>query len=151
MNGATYQWSYVHPAVFLNVLASGSPSFANTLTQRLAQNRSTFDHPWHIIFYADEATPGNLLKTDNTRKRILMYWWSGELGQELPSRESNWFLAGCIKSKVCSRVPGGLSCIFNKLMQVYFSDAFNFELTGATIHIYCRCADLLCKVGYCHR
>ena len=58
VDGTTYQWSYVHPAAFLNLLASGSPSFANTLTQRLAQNRSTFDHPWYIIFYAGEAAPG---------------------------------------------------------------------------------------------
>ena len=134
VNDTAYQWSYVHPAAFLNLLASCSPSFANTLTQLLAPNRSTFYHPWHIIFYADEATPGNLLRIDNTRKRILMYWSFEELGQELLSRESNWFLAGCIKSTVCSQVPGGLSCIFNKLMQISFSDTFNFELTGATIH-----------------
>ena len=134
VGGTTYQWSYVHPAAFLNLLASCSPGFANTLTQLLGQNRRTFDHPWHIIFYADEAAPGKLPKVDNARKRILMYWSFEELVQELLSRESNWFLAGCIKSKVCSQVPGGLSCIFNQLAQVYFSDTFNFELTGATIH-----------------
>ena len=129
-----FDWTYVHPGVALSWLAQRSEAFTKVLEECLARSPSTFDQKWHIIMYADEACPGNLLKVDNTRKSVCVYWAFEEQGHELLSRENNWFLAGILRSSIIKRVAGGLSCVFKCLMEVFFGASFNFALTGVTVH-----------------
>jgi len=90
-------------------------------------NPCSLARPWRLIFYVDEASPGNLLSVDNTRKVHAFYWSIAEFGRELLSKEHLWFLGGVIRSNIASEIAGGLSCIFKSLLKTSFFGVFNIS------------------------
>ena len=68
----------------------------------------------------DEASAGNMLKIDPTRKTWLIYWAFVESGKEHLQHESSWMLAGCITSKTTSGVAGGFSAVWKSLLTEFF-------------------------------
>ena len=57
----------------------------------------SYTQPWSIVFYTDEASLGNLLRMDNTRKWHAFYFSVSEFGAEALSKEYNCFVfvQGC--------------------------------------------------------
>ena len=84
------------------------------------------EKPWSILAYVDEASPGSLLKVDNTRKSHCWYWSFEELGAEFLSHEAGWFLGGLLRSTVCKKVAGGASSMFKHFLQGFFAEDVNF-------------------------
>jgi hypothetical protein len=99
----------------LNCLA-----FADCIEARLAVHPSTHTAPWRIIIYCDEASPGNLLRVDNTRKLQAFYWSFAEFGHKLLCKEHVWFLGGVLRSTLAGSISGGMSCVFRHLLKCFF-------------------------------
>ena len=69
-DGSTKQIGYVHPLAFLWWIISHSKHFAQFFNDRL---RASGVQPWDGIIYADEVTPGNVLRRKNNRKCWTIY------------------------------------------------------------------------------
>lgn len=135
-DGSTYKWEGAHPGAMLTLLCKYSSDFEAFLKMRLSQKPAAAETPWRICLYADEATVGNLLRVDPTRKSWLVYWSFFELGNEYLAHESGWFLLGVLRSKECALIPGGFSgFIRTVLKQWFFGNPFNFEKSGALIRV----------------
>ena len=109
-DGTPFSWEVLAPAALLNYLCSVAPSFSNYFESLVSSRCSTPGAPLNIIVYVDEAVPGNLLALDNTRKCWCFYWQFEESGQQVLSREDCWFLGGVLRSSICRKLRGGISC-----------------------------------------
>lgn len=69
-DGTTKQIGFVHPLAFLWWMLSQSKHFAQFFYNWL---KASGAQPWHGIIYADEVTPGNVLRRKNNRKTWTMY------------------------------------------------------------------------------
>ena len=66
--------TYVCPAAMLHFTAQKCPGWSAALKLLLSQKTSTPASPYRLILYADEISPGNVLKADNRRKVFAIYW-----------------------------------------------------------------------------
>ena len=126
-SGGVYHWSVVHPAALLSWLCQVSASFNDHMTSLHAQKPATVASPWSIVVYVDEATAGNMLRQDPTRKSYLWFWQFAEFGPELLSREGNWFLGGMLRSNIAHNLAGGISCMFKHWVKHFFSPGASFH------------------------
>ena len=72
--GGTLTVPFVWPAAVLSLMCKRSAGFSELLLQTLHRRPPTPDHPYRIVVYCDEITPGNALKPDNRRKTWAFYW-----------------------------------------------------------------------------
>jgi hypothetical protein len=119
-----FQWAMVNPFALLHYYCSSSPRFEEFLLEILESNPCTAQHPWHITLYADEATPGNVLSIQPSRKSWCFYWSFDEFGQQVLSSEHGWLLAGVLRTSIASAVDGGLSNAFRLMMRAWFIPGF---------------------------
>ncbi len=129
---AGYKWTAVNPFALLSIMCEQCPEFSEALAKTNEKAPCSAADPWRLIFYVDEATPGNLLRADNTRKAWLFYWSIAELGPELLCKAHMWFLGGVLLSTHAKAV-GGLSFAFKKLLGLFFGESFNFSTSGAQL------------------
>jgi len=59
---------FAHPLALLWQLYATCEGFFSLLTSRLREHPCSIDHPWTLVAYSDEVTPGNVLAHDTTRK-----------------------------------------------------------------------------------
>ena len=134
----SFIWTFIHPLAMLHLYCTLCPDFAIFLDGRLREHPSTPTMPWKMVWYADEATPGNLLKQDNKLKSWCIYFSFLELGMQALSRTALWFVAGVIRTSELDQVPGRLSLLFRRIMELLFGfiDAATNILTGGfTFHL----------------
>ena len=132
--GGAFAWNCVNPFAMLNYLARKVPDFGDALVRAARRAPPSPSAPWRVCMYVDEATPGNLLRADNTRRTYAFYWAFEELGLELLSREGNWLLGGVIRSNKLSKVTGGLSAVFSVLLRKFWGQSQNMATSGVTVH-----------------
>lgn len=129
-----FRWHVVHPAACLTFLATTCKPFERKLEMMLESQKPSVESPWAIILYADETSPGALLKVDNTRKTMLIYWQFRQSGREILSRENNWFLLGLIRTKLLKTVQGGISGALKVLLLKLFFGNNNVRTMGWDIN-----------------
>ena len=91
--------------------------------------RSTWDkqpcsihEPWHLVAYADEVVPGNVLRLDNKRKVLAIYVTVRELGPLYLCHQDVWFPVALIRSSIMKEVCGGTSAVMKVLFQRWFEE-----------------------------
>ena len=67
-NGSTQTLYYVHPGALLTFLCCSAVGFRDLILSRLQQYPCDPTSAWPFAVYLDEATAGNLLRVDNSRK-----------------------------------------------------------------------------------
>ena len=97
------------PFASLSAAIAESSSFRGFLKQQLRHHPPSPDHPWSIILYSDEVTPGNPLATLNKRKFQSVYWSSLEFDTSALSHEESWFVLMTEFSITMSTLSAGLS------------------------------------------
>ena len=129
-------WDFVHPMAMLYCLCEMTPRFAAVLGACLETQPSTPEHPWRMVWYGDEAVPGNVLSPDNTRKAFCLYWSFVEFGLELLSRSMMWFLGSICRTSLAKRIPGGISRVMRYMFEVMFGcvdPAINMATAGVIL------------------
>ena len=116
-----------HPAAMLTLLCQLQPRFASALRDAHARSPSSSGKPWSFLFYADEATPGNMLVQDQTRRCWNFYFQWREFPSEILTREHAWLLAGCLRAKVAKEVAGGVGTAWGKLLESFFAPGADFS------------------------
>ena len=74
VDGTTWEWHIISPFAMLQWFARHTPAFKECLGNKLSEHPCTPSKPWNIIFYTDEASPGNLLRVDNARRTHAFYY-----------------------------------------------------------------------------
>eukprot|EP00439_Symbiodinium_sp_Y106_P024906 s3160_g3.t1 len=81
---------------------------------------SSHEHKLGIALYADESSPGNQLKSVNSRKLQIVYWSFVQHGKDLAC-EFLWFPLCTLRSNLCNRI-GGLTELWKHVIQHMFMD-----------------------------
>lgn len=131
--GGEYTWAALNPFAMLWLLWSKCAGFQAAVRTAHARIPSSRKCPWNIILYNDEVAPGNLLKTDNTRKLQVFYWSFKEFDHELLCREALWLLGGIIPSRVAGALSGGLAFVFRLLLESFFGPQWNMATSGIVL------------------
>lgn len=78
-------------------------------------------HPYKVLFYCDEATPGDVLRLDNKRKCMWLYWTISE-ASDMHHHDAMWFPLCCVRATLMKEVSGGWSAVFAKVLETLFLD-----------------------------
>lgn len=113
---------------------AGENSFRAFLRQKLAEQPPTVEHPWNVILYSDEVTPGNVLAPINNRRFHIIYWTFMELGANALSREESWFPLLIEFSSTVNQLHAGLSQVFKECIKQFFQPGgLNMSTSGLLI------------------
>ncbi len=108
------------PMAMLSHAATTSRPFNEFLTRIMARKPSSHTHPWGIIIYSDEITPGNVIAHENLRKTQTIYWTFKQFGIACLSAEELWFTLTIVRSALVKCVPGGMSRIMADAISFFF-------------------------------
>lgn len=109
--GEPFDWVIADPARLLKRYVQQGSS----LQRALGRTDSRLGAPLHLVIYADEVTPGNIIAPDNRRKIMMFYWTIKELGV-LTTSSACWFVLGGLRSEIIKRIAGKMSCVFRRVM-----------------------------------
>jgi len=94
---------------FIWHLCNSMPGVAAFFQRQLAKYPSTATTPWRMALYNDEISPGNQLKSSNTRKLQAYYLSFIEFDAEGRCQENLWFTLCLARSSLVAKIQGGLS------------------------------------------
>ena len=123
----TVQFPFLNPLAYLHHVSANCDGFASFFRDCLATNTPSLLSPYRIIAYADEVTPGNVLRAVNERKVQVCYWAFAEYGVRQLSCERHWFILGIARSEHVKRLPGGMSQ-WMKMGLLKFYQPYDFRL-----------------------
>lgn len=89
-NGDLFDWYISSPSATLQYFATTSVKIRMLLQRAIPRPDATIN----IILYADEVTPGSLLRPDNQRKFMAWYWSVVEFGRDGLCDSDCWFPLG---------------------------------------------------------
>lgn len=115
-----FQWHCLSFSAALRYLATHSCNFRRSLRNLWETRPCTTEEPYKLIFYADEVTPGNLLRPDNRRKTMNYYVTIKDFGPSLTKHECMWLCLGVIRSTVAKELAGGISAVTASLLERLF-------------------------------
>ena len=72
-----------------------------------------------IIFFGDEATPGQAMAKVNKRKSLGLYWSIAEFGFPLLSNDKLWFTVAAVESHTIKKISGGTSCLYKVCLKLF--------------------------------
>ena len=84
--------------------------------------------PANLVIYADEATPGNVLRLDNRRKVLAVYVTLREFGPDLVKHADMWLPLAILRSSQIKDILGGTSfCMRTLLRRIFITDKVTSE------------------------
>ena len=137
---------YCQPAAMLFFLARSCSKLAAFLQQRLQECPCDVASPWSIIFYNDEVSPGNQLKTTNSRKLQALYFSFKEMGCNALCHERAWFLLGAVRSNTVQELKDGMGQLCKEAMLSFYAEGASF-CRGVQLRLLDRPAILCATVG----
>ena len=108
------------------------PGFRDVFLAALARHPNDYEHPWRMVVYMDEITPGNPLHLESHKKVTAIYSSFVELEGALRYEEA-WMVNGCVRTTAASNILGGLSAIIKELMRAMFCGVDSIGTVGILI------------------
>ena len=105
---------YINPFAFLYHVGSLYPQFFALL----CNGRNLFS-PMKLVFYIDEACPGNPLRPDKSRTTQCLYWNFADLPGHILVRSGFWFLFIIVRSTIVLEIPGKVSGLMRKVLRIF--------------------------------
>ncbi len=68
--------------------------------------------PYKLMFYCDEAAPGDIKRFDNKRKTLYMYFATEDVGIRLLKHDAMWLPLASIITEMIKTIDGGWSACF---------------------------------------
>ena len=116
IEGGKFQWHTASFSKLFKVVCRESPRYKELILQMFLNRPPTADAPWDLIIYADEATPGNILRVDNRRKLLAFYTAVKQLGPLALKSETCWLPLGILRTNKVKLLQGGVSAAFVALL-----------------------------------
>ena len=125
-NDEPYKLPYINPFALLYVLSNVCVGVGDMVHNAL---RGGFAK---LILYFDEIKPGNILRPDQGRSLQCVYWTVLGFPDWFRIRDAGWFPITVMTSKRQSKLPGGASALFRKIMRAFFAPGggWNLQVTG---------------------
>ena len=131
----TYKLLHAAPNKILDFYIRECPGFAGMLWTLISVSPPTHQRPWHVVFYVDEITPGNPIRTDNKRKIVVFYFNFLELGPEILCREDAWLPITVVRSPMLRLIRGGLSAVLRALTNEFFQRDEGWSKAGIVLEL----------------
>ena len=133
-NGDWFDWTYVCPFSLLYSLTKTNESFSEMFKRAMERTHvPSPSHMWKLLFYCDEAVPGNPLSPDQGRKSWCFYYSWAELGQRELCSEWSWLTFGVLRSSEVEHVSGGMAAVFTACMNVFLGGSPNMRDHGFVV------------------
>ncbi|CAE7023198.1 unnamed protein product [Symbiodinium natans] len=102
-------------------------SFTELVDATFARQPTSPSHPWRMILYTDEVTPGNVLSHRLERKAWVGYISFLDFREHL-SKEAAWFVAFIIRTKEVATLEAGIGQVMRELLRSIFCSAWDPRL-----------------------
>ena len=122
--------TFIHPFALLSVVLRTCVSFALIVERFFYAKPPPAEHPWHVLLYNDEVTPGNQLSSTNSRNIQSIYSSFLEFHHRL-SDENVWFTIAAKRSSELKAASGGMPQLFGVSLKLFFVQEA-FELNGVS-------------------
>ena len=119
----------------MNYLIAACPAFSTFFESKLQASPCTPFAPWRIVLYADEVTPGAVLKAVDTRKCWAWYFAFLEFGSQHIAREELWVPFGILRSGITKLVRGGVSAVARCVVRSFFGASDDFCDNGVLLAV----------------
>ena len=106
--------------------------YRGVFTSALTRFPNDRTHPWRLILYMDEITPGNPLHLESQKKITAIYNSFLELQQALRYEEA-WMVNGGARTMLAHQIKGGRSGIIRQLLRSMFCKADSLSDAGVVI------------------
>eukprot|EP00973_Karenia_brevis_P029098 4014283-Karenia_brevis.AAC.1 len=101
--GEDYEWQYVCPIALMQLTCERSLNFTVFLEDALRGGAE-------LVIYADEFTPGNVLRPDKGRQALAIYWSLNGFPSWWQARNSaGWFYFGLLATRVVETLEAEVS------------------------------------------
>ena len=139
--GRAFKVPFASPMAMLSVAAEQSTSFADMLRSLLGMRACSHEHPYSIVLYSDEITPGDPLKAGD-RKIQAVYWSIKEFGSHALANEDLWFTLTTLRSCRVKQLEDGMSHLYNMALHAFFDlgghsvrNGVSLRLKGADVQV----------------
>lgn len=122
------------PQDLLPHVISECSGFRDIFRRALLTNPCSHAAPWRTLVYADEITPGNLLRPDNGRKIMAIYMSWLELGKFLRLEES-WLMVAVVRTRLLKEIDGRFSCFLKQLLRKIFLGPRSLNTAGIVLEL----------------
>ena len=122
-NGEELQWQVQRPAQLFKFFYDRSTGYRCLVDSCMGSSSSM---NWHIVFYCDEITPGNVIKPCNRRRAYCFYFAFREFGRHIRD-ELAWLPICVLRDSIIDKLPGGLSHVLKLLVGTFFTGHVNFH------------------------
>eukprot|EP00438_Fugacium_kawagutii_P024642 Skav216075 [mRNA] locus=scaffold1111:21114:23159:+ [translate_table: standard] len=126
-DGSLQQFPVLNPLAWLHLLLTTIEEFRQYFFALIDSTGCDYTHPWDIVLYCDEISPGNVLKPTNNRKLVGWYWTFWQFGKRIHT-EALWFHLCAIRTSHMKKVKGGYSGLFSKLLRLFFTHPQDLRL-----------------------
>ena len=139
---STFKFPFINPLAYMYYVLGSCEAYATFFKGVLERHRCSVDNPWKLVLYADEISPGNVLKGQNHRKVQCCYYSLCEYGVGHLCCEKLWFLLGIARSKMVRRLPGGFTQWFKHALEKFYAPV-DIRL-GVQVTLTCGLRTMLC-------
>ena len=116
-------WDCLSFPLVLQYMVKKFKSFRNVAGDLWTKRPCSALNPYSLVMFADEVTPGNVLRLDNKRKTLCIYVTIREFGSRYIKDEKCWLPIAAIRSVVAKGVLGGQSaCVAMILDRMFIRD-----------------------------
>jgi hypothetical protein len=115
-DGKGFAWRIAPVQTSLPAFIHTSQTFAELMRSTL--RRFAANHMWNLVLYADDITPGDLLRPECDRKVAAYYYTFLEFGRAVLCLTEAWLPLGILREKVIKKeIRGGSGCVFRMLQR----------------------------------
>jgi len=107
VDGPEFELDVIDPGKLINEMVTTSPAVAAMYSEAARRSPPSPSTPWHLVLGFDEFIPGDKLRTDPTRKTMVISVTFREFGQASMSNELMWHTIATIRSNVLKQVHIG--------------------------------------------
>ena len=110
--------------------------FASVYARALQRHGCGIDRPWHVVFYFDEAVPGNALAIDLNKKINVVFMNFVELGRLALTTEDMWLPIAVLRHNRYGEFLGGWSGVFKAILWETFGGDLSITNAGVALEIH---------------
>jgi len=135
VDGGEAVLAYQNPLAFLYQVCRESPHYAEIVRRALDLHPCSPSTPWTLILYQDGVDPSDGLSNNHSRKSSVWYWSFLEFGLRHLALEEVWGTVCVMRSTEVSKMLGGTTTLFSKLLSLWFGSVHDIRLSGVSISI----------------
>ena len=133
VSGGSQALAFQNPLAFLRHNCLHSQHYSQIVKDTLLKHPPSPAEPWRLIIYQDGIDPSDGLAKHHSRKSCVFYWSFAEFGYRALAYEEVWGVVSLTRSTEIAKIAGGVSTIYEKVLDQFFNDTFDIRLSGVSV------------------